>query len=100
MATNFLDFMASLPADRRERIEARTREMAAAIRLAELRKQQNLTQKQMAERIHTSQANISKLESRADVHLSTLRQYVHALGGKLDVQVVMPDGTRLTIAEG
>ena len=100
MATDFLDFMASLPQDRRERIEARTREMAAAIRLAELRKQQNLTQKQMAERIHTSQANISKLESRADVHLSTLRQYVHALGGKLDVQVVMPVGTRLTIAEG
>jgi transcriptional regulator with XRE-family HTH domain len=100
MAKSFADWMQEQSPEFRERVEARTREMAAAIRLAELRKQQNLTQKQMAERIHTSQANISKLESRADVHLSTLRQYVHALGGKLDVQVVMPDGSRLTIAEG
>lgn len=48
-----------------------------------LRAQRRLTQQQVAERLGMTQPEISKLESRRDVRLSTLRAYVAALGGTL-----------------
>lgn len=48
-----------------------------------LRTQRRLTQQQVAERLGMTQPEISKLESRRDVRLSTLRAYVAALGGTL-----------------
>jgi hypothetical protein len=34
---------------------------------------------------------VSELERRDDVYLSTLREYVEALGGSLEIDVVFPD---------
>jgi hypothetical protein len=36
--------------------------------------------------------NISKLEQRTDMYLSTLRGYVEAMGGALKIRAVFPDG--------
>ena len=44
-----------------------------------------LTQEQVAEILHVTQAHVSKLEHREDMLLSTLRSYVEALGGQLEV---------------
>jgi predicted nucleotidyltransferase/transcriptional regulator with XRE-family HTH domain len=60
--------------------------------LAELRQARQLSQEALAERLGTRQASISKLEGREDMHLSTLRAYVGALGGKLDLTARFPDG--------
>src|SRR5215470_14873678 len=58
-----------------------------AFRLAEVRQQQGLTQIQLAETLHISQAAVSSIErgelSRSE--LSTIRKYVEALGGKLEI---------------
>ena len=94
---SFDSLMATLPAERRQRIEARSDQTLAAIRLAELRKQQHVSQTQLAEKMHVSQASISQLENQGDVQLSTLMRYVHALGGKLRIEVDMPDGTLKTL---
>jgi transcriptional regulator with XRE-family HTH domain len=69
-----------------ETIEAALQEaeaLAAAIELNELRKARNLTQEQLAERLGIRQSNVSKLERRADMHVSTLRDVVEAMGGEL-----------------
>lgn len=50
------------------------------VELAALRKQKGLTQAELAARIGMSQSDLSKLERRADVKVSTLRTYVEALG--------------------
>jgi predicted transcriptional regulator len=58
-----------------------------AYRLAEVRQQQGVTQTQLAESMHISQAAVSSIErgelSRSE--LSTIRKYVEALGGKLEI---------------
>lgn len=89
--------MASLPDERRERIEAKAEQAVAALRLVELRKQQHVTQQQLAAKMQVSQASISQLENQGDVQLSTLMRYVHALGGKLRIEVDMPDGSLKTL---
>ena len=58
-----------------------------AFRLAEVRQQQGLTQVQLADTLHISQAAVSSIErgelSRSE--LSTIRKYVEALGGKIEI---------------
>ena len=51
--------------------------------LATLRRRLGLTQEELAARIGMSQSDLSKLERRRDVRVSTLRSYVEALGGRL-----------------
>ncbi len=65
--------------------------------LAELRGALALTQEELAERLQISQSNVSRLEHRDDLLVSTLRQVVEAMGGELHVEAVFPDGgVRLT----
>jgi transcriptional regulator with XRE-family HTH domain len=63
-----------------------------ALVLARLRAQQDKTQQGMAEILGVTQVNISRIEHEEDLYLSTLRSYVAALGGELEVNAVFPDG--------
>jgi DNA-binding Xre family transcriptional regulator len=74
--------------ERRARIDAVKRAMADAESLASLRVDRQLTQVELAKRLGVSQGNVSELERRDDVYLSTLRGYVEALGGRLEVAAV------------
>ncbi len=70
----------------------RTEEMIAEYRtIQDLRKARELTQVRMAEILGITQDNVSRLEKRSDVLISTLRSYVEAMGGKLDLMVQFPD---------
>lgn len=53
--------------------------------LAEARRRAGLTQTQVAGRLGTTQSDVSKLERRADVQLSTLRAYARAIGAQLHI---------------
>ncbi len=68
-----------------DRCRARTRPRPA--RLAALRQRAGLTQAELASRLSMSQSDLSKLERRRDVRLSTLRAYAAALGGRVRVVV-------------
>ncbi|WP_034431194.1 helix-turn-helix domain-containing protein [Acinetobacter sp. CIP 102637] len=89
--------MNKIPNDRKEKINSQVSQTVTAIRLAELRKQQHITQKEIAKKMNVSQASISQLENQGDVQLSTLLRYVHALGGSLAVQVQLPDGSEVSL---
>ena len=54
-----------------------------ALALAEMRRSRGVTQKQLAETMHVSQANISRIEHGEDAQLSTIQRYISALGGHL-----------------
>jgi DNA-binding Xre family transcriptional regulator len=71
--------------------------VADAVALAQIREHRGLTQTDVARVMKTSQANVSKLERREDLYLSTLRQFVEALGGDLELSAVFGDD-RFTIA--
>jgi DNA-binding XRE family transcriptional regulator len=90
----FADLAEKVKADpvRRERIAIGKRALEDALALAKLRAQQDKTQQEMAEILGVTQANISRIEHEEDLYLSTLRSYVAALGGELEVNAVFADG--------
>ncbi len=61
-----------------------------SIPLAALRTRAGVTQQQIAERMRISQSDVSKLERRADVKVSTLRAYLDALGATLRITAGLP----------
>ncbi len=67
-------------------------QMLAELPLAELRKARELTQETMAETLNRSQASVSELERRTDVYVGTLRRYIEAMGGELEIVARFPDG--------
>ncbi|ABS65825.1 helix-turn-helix domain protein [Xanthobacter versatilis] len=54
-------------------------------RLREIRKLAGLTQAQVAERLQIVQSAVTRLESRKDIHVSTLRDYLGAMGATLRI---------------
>jgi hypothetical protein len=74
-------------------IEARaTTQPPPAVTLGELRKARRVTQSEVADQLDVRQASIAKLERRADLRLSTLRDFIEAMGGHLVVSARFPDG--------
>jgi hypothetical protein len=57
-----------------------------------LRQARQQTQVAIAERLNIAQGAVSRMERQSDFLLSTLREYVSALGGQLELRVVFPDG--------
>jgi hypothetical protein len=60
--------------------------------LRELRKERGLSQVELAKLLNKQQGEISKLERRSDVKVSTVRNAVEKLGGKMTIIVTFPDG--------
>jgi DNA-binding XRE family transcriptional regulator len=82
--------------ERRARLDAEVRREVLAMELRELRQEAGKTQTEVAEIAEMTQAELSKLERRDDHLLSTLRRYVAALGGKLEVVAVF-DNKRIPL---
>ncbi len=64
-----------------------------AVRLREIREELGLSQEEVGKRLGKKQGAISRQESRSDCHVSTLTEYVKAMGCELVVKVVLPDAT-------
>src|ERR1700742_3389884 len=62
-------------------------------RLRLLRELVGLTQLDVAERLKVGQTVISRIERRSDLLLSTIRSYLIAIGGSLDMRAVLETGT-------
>lgn len=73
------------------------RAMVDALTLAELRNSRNITQIQLAAQLGITQGNVSRLEGRSEIYLSTLRSYIEALGGHLEIAAVFGD-ERIAVA--
>ncbi len=83
---------------RRKKIRSRARELAAReMSLRELRHAVNKTQKTVARTLNMGQDGISRLEKRSDLLLSTLRNYVEAVGGSLTLLAQFPDKGPITL---
>jgi transcriptional regulator with XRE-family HTH domain len=90
--------IADLPLDRRVRIDARYREMKDEIEgLRELRQVAGKAQADIANALNIKQPSVSKIEKQADMYLSTLRSYVEAIGGELDLVVRLPSRPALRL---
>ncbi len=80
--------LAKLPPKRRERVERRAAELAT---LKDLRRAVKRTQEELASSLGVGQDTISRLEQRSDMLISTLKRYVEAMGGRLDLVARFPN---------
>ncbi len=91
--------LAALPAARRKKIEKRAAELIAEeMTMRELRKAHKRTQAQMAKALGVKQEQVSRIEKRTDMHISTLRRSIEALGGELTLVAKFPNSPAVEIA--
>jgi transcriptional regulator with XRE-family HTH domain len=92
MVRSLNEIVAGLPLERQERIEERYRELKQEVEgLRELREIAGKAQADIAAALNIKQPSVSKIEKQADMYLSTLRSYVQAIGGELELVVTLPD---------
>jgi DNA-binding XRE family transcriptional regulator len=63
-----------------------------AVSLNQLREARSLTQANLASILGINQGSVSKMEKRTDMYISTLRSFIQAMGGQLQIKAVFPDG--------
>lgn len=100
MGINLDDYLAQLPIEKQEAIAARAAELIAEeANLRQIREARNHSQQILADRLGVKQAAVSKLERRTDVYISTLREYIRAMGGELEIVARFPEAPPVRITQ-
>jgi DNA-binding XRE family transcriptional regulator len=77
----------------REKAAEKAKVLLDTMPLQELRHARHLSQEQLAQTLSVKQAAVSKLEKRTDMYISTLRNFIKAMGGDLEIIAKFPDGS-------
>jgi len=99
MAKNFQELRARMSAAAREASNTEHRRLVEEMSLHQLRKARELTQTKIAEELHMGQGDVSKLERRTDMYVSTLAGYLQAVGAELEIRAVFPGGRAVKITQ-
>lgn len=92
MDTSIEQVLEGLSPDRRQRIKEKAKEYIKEYKtLQELRKSLGITQDMIASQQGIKQVNISNLEKRGDMRISTLKKYIESLGCELEIFIRTPD---------
>ena len=92
MAKPYATLRAKMSPEAQARSEEKTRQLMQEMPLQELRQARRISQEQLARNLHTRQANVSRIEKRTDLYISTLRGVIKAMGGDLEIVAKFPDG--------
>jgi hypothetical protein len=91
MGRNLNDFIAALPSEQQAAMDASYQDLKQKVEgLRELRQIAGKAQADIATALNIKQPSVSKIEKQADMYLSTLRSYVEAVGGNLELVVRLP----------
>jgi predicted XRE-type DNA-binding protein len=100
MAKSYKRLRAKMTPASRARAEERANQALLEMNLQELRQRcTSLKQEELAELLRVTQAHVSKLERRGDILISTLYEYVRALGGDVDIRVRIPGQKAVRITQ-
>ncbi len=100
MGRTLREMIESLPRERQDRIEARYRELKEEVEsLRALRRLAGKAQADIAAALHIKQPSVSRIEKQTDMYLSTLRGYVEAVGGELELIVRLPSHKPLRLRQ-
>jgi DNA-binding XRE family transcriptional regulator len=99
MARDVNDIIKSLPASRRRTVEKRAETLIAEeMTLQELRRARAMTQVKLAKSLGVAQKQVSEIEKHTDMHISTLRRSIEAMGGRLSLIAEFPDRAPVSLA--
>src|SRR3954447_2992762 len=99
MAKNFKELRGGMSAAAKAASAVERSRLVEEMSLLQLRKARELTQTKIASELHMGQRDISKLERRTDMYVSTLASYLQAVGADLEIRAVFPDGRAVTITQ-
>ena len=100
MARTLDEVIGSLPEADQTAINTRYLELQDEVdTLSAVRRLVGLSQQQLADTLNMKQPTLSKLERNTDMYLSTLRRYVEALGGNLDIVISVPGHAPLKLKQ-
>ncbi|MCY4148538.1 MAG: XRE family transcriptional regulator [Gammaproteobacteria bacterium] len=92
MGSSLNEKLNPVPKERRQRIFTEADRLHAEyMTLQDIRKAKMLTQVQLVESLNIRQATVAQTEKRSNMLLSTLRNYIEAMGGQLLLTVEFPD---------
>ena len=92
------ELMARLPKERQKRIKTRAAELRREVEgLKALRKLAERSQEQIARSLGIKQPSVLKIERQTNLYLSTLRRFIEAAGGKLELRVELPGTGAFTL---
>ncbi|HLJ76384.1 MAG TPA: XRE family transcriptional regulator [Acidobacteriaceae bacterium] len=92
MAHKWRDVRGTFSPEKEAEIRRRVEMTPVIMRLHQVREARNLTQTKLAKLLKVNQGAVSKLERRTDMYVSTLRSYLKAMGGELEIKAIFPDG--------
>lgn len=90
---NFRELEAKMSPERLAASKARAAELLAEMPLNRLRAARELTQEHLAKLLHKDQSAISQMERRTDMYISTLADFIRAMGGELEIRANFADGS-------
>lgn len=93
MTKPFTILKSQLSSKRKTRIQGHIKDALEEMPLAELRQARKFTQQQIAQSLKIKQASVSKMESQTDMYISTIRKYIEAMGGELEIVAKFPEGS-------
>jgi hypothetical protein len=99
MAKNFRELRAKMSPGAQAASAPERRRLLEEMSLCQLRKARELTQTKIADELHMGQGDVSKLERRTDMYVSTLASYLQAVGADLEIRAVFPDGHAVKITQ-
>lgn len=97
MARKFSELRDKMSPAAQIKSEKIAQEILDQLPLQELRRAREYSQQTLADAMGVPQSAISKIERRTDAYVSTLRKYLRAMGGELEIVAAFPDGTRVEI---
>ena len=99
MAKNYQELRAKMSPEALAASDTEYERLVEEMSLHQLRKARELTQSKIAAELHIGQGDVSKLERRTDMYVSTLTSYLQAVGADLEILAVFPDGRAVKITQ-
>ena len=100
MAIKARDYIAKLPDHEQEAIKAEARKlMLEELTLSAIREARRHSQIELADKLGVQQPAVSKIERQTDLYLSTLSNYIAAVGGELEIIARFPDRDPVRITQ-
>jgi transcriptional regulator with XRE-family HTH domain len=93
MSRKFKELESRMSAESIARSDEIYARLKAEMALEDLRGALRMTQQQLAKTLNVDQSAISKLERRTDMYVSTLERFIEAMGGRLEIRAVFPEGS-------
>ena len=90
---SFAELRARMSPEAQARAVAEAQRLGEEMDLAEVRRALKLSQEEIAQALQIRQGSVAKIEKRADMYVSTLRRFIEAMGGELEIVARFPDHT-------